>query len=76
MDETFHFIINGISVGILLGTNGPENMLILCYLSYLIFAAFKTIYPTLLPYHLFPSALSKIKRHFDINKLISVKKIR
>jgi hypothetical protein len=58
MDETFRFIIDGISVGLLLGTNGPENTLTLCYLSYRIFAAIKTIYPTLLPYHPFQSPKS------------------
>jgi hypothetical protein len=34
MDETFRFIIDGISIGLLLGTNGPENTLTLRYLGY------------------------------------------
>jgi hypothetical protein len=75
MDETFRFIIDGISVGLLLGTNGSENTLTLRYLGYRIFAAFKPIYLTLPPYHPFPRALSTIRRCFDIGKFISVKKI-
>jgi hypothetical protein len=61
MDETFRFIIDGTSVGLLVRTNGSENTLTLRYLGYQIFAAIKTIYPTLPPYHPFPSALSKIR---------------
>jgi hypothetical protein len=75
MDETFRSIIYGISIGLRLGTNSSENTLTLHYLGYLIFATIKKNYTTLPSYHPFPSILSKIRRCFDIGKLVSVKKI-
>jgi hypothetical protein len=76
MDETFKFIIDGLSVGLLLGANGPETTFTLQYLGYLIFLAVQNKPPPhSSPFHPFLSALSKFRCIFNIGKLISVKKI-
>jgi len=72
MDETFRFIIDGISVALLLGPNGADNVLTQRYLGFLIFKAVRDIYPTLPPHDPFPSALKKFVTRQDIGKLISV----
>jgi len=76
MDETFRFLIDGISVALLLGNNGRENVLTLRYLGFLIFKAVRKIYPTLPPHEPFPHSLAKLKTRHDIGRVISVKKIR
>jgi hypothetical protein len=76
MDETFRFLIDGISVALLLGPNGADNILTQRYLGFLIFKAVRTIYPMLPPHNEFPSALRKFVTRQDIGKLISVKRIR
>ena len=77
MDETFQFLIDGISVALLLGTNkGADNVLTQRYLGFLIFKAVRDIYPTLPPHNPFPSALNKFVTRQDIGRIISVKTIR
>ena len=76
MDETFRYLIDGVSVALLLGNNGRENVLTLRYLGFLIFKAIRALYPTLPPYEPFPHALAKLKTRYDIGRIISVKKIR
>ena len=76
MDETFRFLIDGVSVALLLGNNGRENVLTLRYLGFLIFKAIRKIYPTLPPHEPFPHSLAKLKTRYDIGRVISVKKIR
>ena len=76
MDETFQYLIEGISAPLLLGPHLMSNVLTQRYLGFLIFKAVRSIYPTLPPHSPFPSALRKFATRQDIGKLISVKKIQ
>jgi hypothetical protein len=55
MGESLHFLLDGISVSLLLGDSGHENILTLRYLAFQIFNAVKSLHSTLSPYHPFPS---------------------
>jgi hypothetical protein len=76
MNESLQFFIEDISISLLLGDQLLDNILTLCYLGYLIINAVKSLYATFPPHDQFPHELTKIKTHFDISALISVKKVR
>jgi hypothetical protein len=77
MGESLHFLLDGISVSLLLGDSGHENILTLRYLAFQIFNAVKSLHSTLPPYHPFPPELAKkFVSRFDIGNLIGIKKIR
>jgi hypothetical protein len=76
MSESLHFLIKGISVNLLLGPSNVENTLTLRHLGYLIFRTVKTLHSTFPPHLPFPPELSKLKTCFDIEGIISVKKVR
>jgi hypothetical protein len=54
MDESLQFLIEGISVTLLLGERQVETILTLRHLGYLIFKAVRSLYSTFLPYNPFP----------------------
>jgi hypothetical protein len=77
MGESLHFLLDGISVSLLLGDSGHENTLTLRYLAFQIFNAVKSLHSTLPPYDPFPPELTKkFVSRFDIGNLIGIKKIR
>jgi hypothetical protein len=75
MSKSLHFLIEGISVNLLLGPSDVENTLTLQHLGYLIFRTVKTLHSTFPPHLPFPPELSKLKTRFDIEGIISVKKV-
>jgi len=77
MGETLHYLLDRISVSLLLGENGTEKTLTLRYLASLIYTTVKSLHATLPPHHPFPPELSKkIVSRFDIGNLIRIKKVR
>jgi hypothetical protein len=75
MGESLHFLLDGISVSLLLGDSGHKNTLTLRYLALQIFNAVKSLHSTLPPYHPFPPKLAKkFVSCFDIGNLIGIKK--
>jgi hypothetical protein len=75
MDESLQFFIEGISVSFLHGDQQLEIILTLCYLGYFIFNAVESLHSTFPPQDQFPHELTKIKTHFAISVIISIKKV-
>jgi hypothetical protein len=61
MDESLHFLIEGISVSLLLGERQVETILTLRHLGYLIFNEVKALYSTFPPHKPFPPELNKLR---------------
>ena len=73
MTWALHFLLNGISVSLLLGDSGHENTLTLRYPAFQIVNAIKSLHSTLPLYHPFPPELAKkIVSRFDIGNLIGI----
>ena len=77
MGESLHYLLDGVSISLLLGENGSKKKLTLRYLAYLIYTTVKSLHATLPPHHPFPPELTKkFVSHIDIGNLIGIKKIR
>jgi hypothetical protein len=77
MGESLHYLLDGVSISLLLGENRSKKKLTLRYLAYLIYTTVKSLHATLPPHHPFPPELTKkFVSHIDIGNLIGIKKIR
>jgi hypothetical protein len=77
MVKSLHYLLDGISVSLLLGENGTKKTLTLRYLAYLLYTTVKSLHATLPPHHPFPQELTKkFVSRIDISNLIGIKKIR
>ncbi len=76
MDESFSLLIEGITAGLLFGSNDSGSTLTGRYLGYQIFVSLTDTYPTVPPHQPLPKILTKLRRRFDIGSIISVKKVR
>ena len=76
MGETLCFILEGISVNLLLGDTDRENVLTLRHLGFLLFKQLKLLYPTVPPFLPFPRELARYVTRFDVGSILSVKKVK
>ncbi len=76
MDESFSLLIEGITAGLLFGSNDSGSTLTGRYLGDQIFIALMDTYPTVPPHQPLPKILTKLRRRFDIGSIISVKKVQ
>jgi hypothetical protein len=67
MGESLHYLLDGVSISLLLGENGSKKKLTLRYLAYLIYTTVKSLHATLPPHHPFPPELTKkFVSHIDM----------
>jgi hypothetical protein len=76
MEESLDFLIEGVSVSLLLGERSQDNILTLRHLGYLIFLTIRALHSTLPPNPPFPPKLARFTSRFDISRIILVKKVR
>jgi hypothetical protein len=75
MGESLHYLLDRVSVSLLLGGYGTKNTLTLQYLAYLIYNTVESLHATLPPHHPFPPELTKkFTSRLNIGNLIGIKK--
>jgi hypothetical protein len=75
MGESLYYLLQGISVSLILGENGSEKTITLRCLAYLIYTTVKSLHATLPPHQPFPPELTeKALSRINICNLIRIKK--